>query len=84
VVKAAGHGWQFAETYLLLVRHVMGVDAHDRLKAQFKEHRVRFREPKKRRELSEEQRQALRERLYEARQKRRIERYHAELTRAAA
>ena len=62
----------------------MGVDAHDRLKAQFKEHRVRFREPKKRRELTEEQRQVLSERLYEARQKRRIERYHAELTRAAA
>lgn len=84
VLRAAGHGWQFAEAYLLLVRHVMGVEAHDRLKAQFKEHRVRFREPKKRRELTEEQRQALRERLYEARQKRRIERYHAELTRAAA
>jgi putative metallohydrolase (TIGR04338 family) len=84
VVKAAGHGWQFAETYLLLVRHVMGVEAHDRLKAKFKEHRVRFREPKKRRELTEEQRQALSGRLFEAREKRRIERYHAELTRVAA
>ena len=84
VLKAAAHGWQFAEIYLLLVRHVMGVEAHDRLKAKFKEHRVRFREPKKRRELTEEQRLALCERLSVAREKRRNERYRSELMGEAA
>lgn len=55
----AGHGWEYAACYLLLVRYVLGVDAHDRLKAEFKAHRVRFREPRKRAPLSPERRAAL-------------------------
>ena len=57
--NAVSHGWQYAEIYLLLVRHVLGVPAHDRLKAEFKAHRVRFREPRKRAPLSPERRAAL-------------------------
>jgi len=67
VVKAAGHGWQFAETYLLLVRHVMGVEAHDLLKESFRKHRVKFCEPRKKKQLTAEERSALIERLARAR-----------------
>lgn len=66
--NAVGHGWQYAEIYLTLVRHVMGVDAHDRLKAQFKAHRVRYRKPRERAPMSPEQRAILAERLRLARE----------------
>jgi len=39
----ASHGWQFAAIYLDLVRFCMGAEAHDALKASFKERKVRFR-----------------------------------------
>jgi len=42
-VYIAGHGRLFCEVYLNLVRFVMGVAAHDLLKASFKEHKVKFR-----------------------------------------
>jgi putative metallohydrolase (TIGR04338 family) len=55
----AAHGWEYAATYLTLVRCVLGVEAHDLLKAQFKAHRVRFRAPTKRAPLSPERRAQL-------------------------
>lgn len=58
----AFHGWRFCEVYLFLVRRVLGVDAERRLKTAFRAHRVRFSKPRKR-VLTEEQKQALRERL---------------------
>lgn len=64
----AGHGWQYAATYLTLVRLVLGVEAHDLLKAQFKAHRVRYREPRSRAPLSPERRAILVERLRTARE----------------
>lgn len=38
----AAHGWQYAAIYLDLVRFCMGKETHDKLRAAFKEHRVRF------------------------------------------
>lgn len=61
------HGWKFCAVYLDLVRHFMGKEAHDKLKASFKAHRVRFTAPRAKREISEEQRAALVERLAVAR-----------------
>lgn len=61
--NAIDHGWQYAEIYLLLVRHVMGVAAHDRLKTQFKAHRVRYKAPRQRKPISAEQRAILVERM---------------------
>lgn len=66
--NATDHGWQYAEVYLTLVRHVMGVDAHDRLKAQFKAHRVRYKAPRARKPVSPEQRAILIERMRLARE----------------
>jgi putative metallohydrolase (TIGR04338 family) len=43
---AAAHGWQFAERYLLLVRHFLGAEAHEKLRAAFKAHRVRYSAPR--------------------------------------
>jgi hypothetical protein len=62
------HGWRFCDIYLTLVLHAMGREAHDKLKAGFKEHKVRFR-PKRKREMTEEQRAILRDRLAQARSK---------------
>jgi len=55
----AGHGWEYAACYLTLVRLVLGVEAHDLLKAQFKAHRVRYSQPRKRAPLSPERRAQL-------------------------
>lgn len=52
------HGWQYCSIYLRLVQILMGTEAHDALKAAFKTNRVKFREPRKRRPLSPEQRAA--------------------------
>lgn len=68
--SAAGHGWEYCEVYLRLVRCVLGVEAHKQLKASFKAHRVRFRKPRKRQPLSPDQRQALAQRLALARTQR--------------
>lgn len=65
--KASAHGWQFCETLLVLVRFIMGREAHDALKQSFKDHKVRFSKPRERAPLSEEQKAALRERLAKAR-----------------
>lgn len=65
--QVAWHGWQFCEVYLDIVRHTMGKDAHDKLKAQFKAHRVKFSKPRAKRELTEEQREVLRQRMAVAR-----------------
>lgn len=59
----AAHGWEFAECYLYLVKLFMGREAHDALKASFKEHRVRYTKPRKGRTLSPEEREAMAARL---------------------
>lgn len=59
-VAEAPHGWQFCQTFLRLVRHYLGVEQEARLRASFKEHRVRYKRP---RQLSEKQREALRQRM---------------------
>jgi putative metallohydrolase (TIGR04338 family) len=61
--KIAGHGWQFAAILLDLVRAMMGKEAHDLLRASFKEHKVRYVAPRQKRELTPEQREELRARL---------------------
>jgi putative metallohydrolase (TIGR04338 family) len=58
----APHGWEFCECYLYLVRVFLGRWAEDALKAEFKARRVRYRPPRKR-QMSDEQRQAARERM---------------------
>lgn len=60
------HDWRFCEVYLDLVRHFLGQAAHDRLKAEFKARRVRFRKPVKR-TMTPEQREAAAARLAAAR-----------------
>lgn len=64
----AWHGWEFCETFLKLVYHYMGREAGDKLKASFKEHRVRFRKPRRGRKLTPEQREAAVARLAAARE----------------
>lgn len=63
----AGHGWQFCSIYLTLTLHAMGREAHDALKAAFKANRVRYTAPRAKRQLTDEQRQALADRLALAR-----------------
>lgn len=60
------HGWQFCEIYLKLTLYVMGREAHDALKAAFKENRVKYRPPRKR-QITPEQRAVLVERMTAAR-----------------
>lgn len=57
--RVAGHGWQFCANYLRLVLLVLGREAHDALKAKFKQHRVRFTEPRKRAPISPERKAQL-------------------------
>jgi hypothetical protein len=63
----AAHGWQYAATYLDLVMWFMGSEAHDKLKAAFKKHKVKFSKPRTGRLLSAEEKQVLRDRLAKAR-----------------
>ena len=65
--NAPGHGWGFTSTFLELITHEMGPDVGDELKQSFKEHNVRFRAPRAKRKLTEEQREVLRERMAVAR-----------------
>lgn len=65
--KHAFHGWKFCEVYLDLVRHCMGKEVHDRLKAEFKARNVKFTAPRAKRQLTEEQKAVLRERMAKAR-----------------
>ena len=59
----AGHGWQFCDIYLQLIRYQLGPDAHAALRDAFKANRVKYTKPRKRRQLTEAQRQELRERM---------------------
>jgi putative metallohydrolase (TIGR04338 family) len=56
------HGWKFCEVYLDLVRHFLGKDAHDALKASFKSHKVRYSKPVKR-TFTPEQRKQMADRM---------------------
>jgi putative metallohydrolase (TIGR04338 family) len=67
VQNSASHGWLFTLTLLDLVRTVMGVKAYNDLKASFKKHKVRYTRPRAKRAITDEQRQALRERVAKAR-----------------
>lgn len=60
------HGWRFCEAYLKIMGNVVGPEARDILKAQFKAHRVRYR-PKRTRNLTPAQREAAAQRLAKAR-----------------
>jgi putative metallohydrolase (TIGR04338 family) len=62
------HDWKFAGVFLDLVRHFMGAEAGDTLKAEYKEARVRYRQPVKR-PITPERRAALVEQLAAARAK---------------
>ena len=64
---SAAHGWQFCSIELRLVRHFLGKEAYDKLKAEFKAGRVRFTKPRAKRELTPEQRAVLGERMAVAR-----------------
>jgi|JI10StandDraft_1071094.scaffolds.fasta_scaffold751137_1 putative metallohydrolase (TIGR04338 family) len=63
----AAHGWKFCEIELRLVRHFLGKEAHDKLKAEFKAGKVRFTKPRAKRELTPEQKAVLIERMAKAR-----------------
>ena len=65
--EVAWHGWQFCQTYLKIVGNVMGPEAAARLKAEFKAEGVRFTPPRKKREMTEADKQVLRDRLVVAR-----------------
>jgi len=60
------HDWKFAAVFLDLVRHFMGAEAGDTLKAEYKAQRVRYRQPVKR-PITPERRAALVEQLARAR-----------------
>jgi len=60
----ASHGWQFARTLLELVRHEMGNEHWETLRASFREHRVRHKQPRR---LSPAARAAAAQRLKDAR-----------------
>lgn len=58
----AWHDWAFCEAYLYVVRVFLGRHDEEKLKAAFKTHKVRFR-PVRKRQMTDEQRQAARERM---------------------
>ena len=66
----AAHGIAFAATYVSLVHHFMGADASKALKERFRHHKVRFapKAVRAKRVLSEDQKEALRDRLAKARE----------------
>jgi hypothetical protein len=57
--RGAGHGWEFCDTYVFLVRHTHGEAEARALEASFRKHKVRF---KAKRKLSPERLAQLRER----------------------
>lgn len=67
-----GHDWAFAKTFHDLVRNVMSKDAADCLRTGYRVYKVRT-APRRTRVMSEEQKNAQRVRLREARVKREIE-----------
>jgi putative metallohydrolase (TIGR04338 family) len=58
----AWHGWEFCECYLYLVRVFIGRGAEDNLRREFKARRVKFRQPRTR-QMTDEQREAARQRM---------------------
>lgn len=66
-VADPGHGWLFCYVYLDLVRKFMGKEAHDALKASFKKRKVAHTVPRKKREMTPEQKQVLVDRMAKAR-----------------
>lgn len=56
------HGWQFADNYLALVSRFLGTEAAQELRRLFREGKVRYR-PKRTRNVSQEAREAARERM---------------------
>lgn len=60
--QVPGHGWQWAGTYVELVGHFMGADVAKLLTDSFREHKVRWRQPKTR-TMTDEQRAAAAARL---------------------
>jgi len=65
----AAHGWQFAATFLELVRYAMGEEAAKALRASYREHKVRYAEPRKGKTLTEAQRKEAVDRLTAARER---------------
>lgn len=63
------HGWEFCAEFLKLVRHFMGKDVHDRLRAAMRVHRAKYKRPMQKRVLSEFEKAALRDRLEQWRAK---------------
>jgi hypothetical protein len=63
----AGHGWEFCDCYLTLTKIALGRPAHDELKRAFKENKVKYKKPRKKKPLTPEQRAALVERMAKAR-----------------
>lgn len=61
--EPAWHGWEFADVYLQLVWCVLGKEAHNGLRDAFRANGVRYKAPRARRQLTEEQREALRLRM---------------------
>lgn len=61
------HNWQFAECLLYLVQTVLGPVEAEKLKAQYRAHRVKFRPPRPKRVISPERREALVNQLAAAR-----------------
>ena len=59
----AAHGWEFCATYLNLVRHFLGAEAHDVLKDSFKANRVKFTKPREKRVLPQSERQSMADRM---------------------
>lgn len=68
----AGHGWEFARTYLDIIRAVFGIDAYHELKTSFREHKVKFNPPRAKRVLTEEQKQVMIARMEKARAARKV------------
>lgn len=65
--ESAGHDAVYAALYLDLVNKLLGRAWGDKLTAAFTKHGVKYRAPRAKRQLTEEQRAALRERLAVAR-----------------
>jgi hypothetical protein len=57
------HDWRFAEVYLDMVRHFLGAEAAKFLREQYRRNRVKYTQPKPKRQLTDEQREVLRERM---------------------
>lgn len=63
----APHGREYAANYVELVGHLMGRESAELLKVSFRAGKVKFTKPRAKRELTEEQREELRQRLATAR-----------------